>query len=154
VETSVISYLTARPSRDLIVAARQQITRDWWEEGREQRFVPYISDLVMREASQGDEAAAQRRIAACRGLPIVNITPEASELAQRLIATGCVPRTEPEDALHIALACTHRFEYLVTWNFAHFVSAVAKDRLLTQLRALGLKPALLATPEELWESEL
>jgi hypothetical protein len=149
----VISYHTARPSRDLIIAARQEITSEWWE-GRGHRFEPYISELVKREASQGDADAAQRRLAVCAPLPILPLSAQAGELANRLIDAGCVPKTEPEDALHIALACLQHADYLATWNFAHFVGALAKDRLLTQLRGMGLTPRLLVTPEELLESGL
>lgn len=57
VETSVISYLTARQSQDVIVAARQAITRNWWQETKN-RFEVYLSMLVIDEAGAGDAGAA------------------------------------------------------------------------------------------------
>ena len=103
VETSVISYYAARPSRDIVTAARQTITQEWWDEARG-RFEIYISVLVVEEAKVGDSGAAQRRLAAISGLPILEINDAAEELAKRLVDGGLIPETSTEDALHIALA--------------------------------------------------
>ncbi|WP_295392912.1 type II toxin-antitoxin system VapC family toxin [uncultured Thiodictyon sp.] len=149
-ETSVVSYLTSRPSRDLITAARQQITREWWELAPGY-FDISISDLVIEEAARGDPSAAMLRLQALQDLPVLTIETAARVLAISIMEAGAIPATEPEDALHIAIATIAQAHYLVTWNFAHLVGPDTKLRLLDTLRALGHTPPLLTTPEELLE---
>jgi len=81
VETSIVSYYTGRPSRDLIIAARQQITRDWWEKER-QKYSLHISALVLRESQRGEPAAVKRRADALKGIPLVGMTVATQELAE------------------------------------------------------------------------
>lgn len=150
VETSVVSYLTARPSRDLVTAARQALTRDWWERAAE-RWELAISALVIEEAAKGDPTAANYRLQALRDLASLPICTQARDLATRLVQSGIVPASEAEDALHVAIATVSKTRYLATWNFAHLVGPDAKQRLLDGLRTLGHNPPLLATPEELLE---
>ncbi len=153
VETSVVSYLTARPSRDLVTAARQTLTRDWWEQATE-RWEIAISALVIEEAAKGDPTAANRRLQALRDLPSLPIRAQARDLATSLVQSGIVPASEPEDALHVAIATVSKMHYLLTWNFAHLAGPDAKQRLLDGLRTLGYTPPLLTTPEELLEIEI
>ena len=150
IETSVVSYASARLSRDLLTASRQRITRRWLLL-RDSTYQPCISDLVLREARRGDRIAAQRRLRLCASLPVIEITAQAESLAVRLIASNAVPKQEAEDALHIALATTAGVDFLATWNFAHLVGASAKYRLMRAIEALGFRPPVLATPEELYE---
>lgn len=132
VETSVISYYAARPSRDIVTAARQTITQEWWDEARG-RFEIYISVLVVEEARAGDSDAAQRRLAAISGLPILEINDAAEELAKRLVDGGLIPETSTEDALHIALATVHGMDFLLTWNFRHINNAEVKAQIRAAL---------------------
>ncbi|MBK7422305.1 MAG: type II toxin-antitoxin system VapC family toxin [Propionivibrio sp.] len=150
VETSIVSYLTARPSRDLVTAARQTWTREWWDIAPSQWRLR-ISDLVLEEAARGDPSAALLRLDALQNLEVVEINTEARSLAARLIEAGAMPQTEAEDALHIAIASVAGAHYLVTWNFAHLVGPDAKLRLLDTLRACECHAPLLTTPEELLE---
>lgn len=150
VETSVVSYLTSRPSRDLVTAARQALTRDWWERAPD-RWDLAISALVIEEAAKGDPTAAANRLQALRGLFALDISSDARALAATLVQSGIVPVSEPEDALHVAIATVSGMHYLVTWNFAHLAGPDAKQRLLDGLRTLGHRPPLLTTPEELLE---
>lgn len=150
VETSVISYLTARPSRDFLVLARQQITREFWEQ-RDTLYDACLSPLVIDEISQGDAHAAAARLQVCAGMPMLHINEAAQAFAEELISKGAVPKTEPEDALHIALATIHRMDYIASWNFAHLVGPAAKFKLQTKISELGHQPPLIATPEEIYE---
>jgi len=150
IETSVVSYLTARPSRDLVIAARQAWTREWWDRAGS-LWTLRISDLVLEEASGGDTVAAALRLRALRDIPTIEVTETATTLAARLIDLKALPPTEPEDALHIALATVASAHYLVSWNFAHLVGPDVKLQLLDTLRACGFQPPLLTTPEELLE---
>lgn len=148
VETSVISYLAARPSRDLITAARQQLTREWWRHRRPQ-FDVCVSQLVLDEARAGDPEAAARRAEFLVGLPLLETTREAVELARRLLQAVGLPPQAGADALHIASAACHGVDYLLTWNAAHIANAEYRPRVERTCRAHGYEPPVLCTPDEL-----
>jgi hypothetical protein len=152
VETSVIGYLTSWPSGDLIVAARQKITRDWWRDAPT-KYDLVDSDVVLREAGTGDPQAVQDRLAALKGLPILPPSQEAQDLADALLAQGAVPITEPEDAAHIALAVVNGIEYLVTWNFKHIANPAMRLKINNVCTAAGYVPVTICTPEELSEAQ-
>ena len=120
-ETSVISYLTARPSRDLILAAHQQITRDWWDFKRK-NFQIFVSQLVIQEAGAGDSEAAQKRLQALENIPLLDLTQEVLALAKALLDDGILPTRAKEDALHLAAAAVHKMDFLLTWNCRHIAN--------------------------------
>ena len=148
VETSVISYLAARPSRDVIIAGRQAETHEWWE-NRRHRFELRISTLVEEEISAGDTAAAQRRLSWVAEIPSLAITDEAKVIARLLISKGTVPAGSEEDALHISIAASQGAEYLLTWNFRHINNAETKDAIVDIIRTSGYECPRLCSPEEL-----
>ena len=151
-ETSVISYYTARPSRDIVTAARQTLTQEWWEDARE-KFDLYVSVLVVEEAKAGGAEAAQRRLAAISGLPILEINVAAEQLGKRLIEEGTIPLSRAEDALHISLATVHGMDFLLTWNFRHINNAEMKARIRTVIEASGYESPVICSPEELGGGE-
>ncbi len=151
-ETSVISYLTARPSMDMVIAARQAITRNWWQETRP-RFEVFISMLVVAEAAAGDAGAAAQRSESIAGLPVLEMTDSAQALAASLLAAGHVPRASVEDALHIALATVHGMDFLLTWNFRHINNAEMKGRISAAVEAAGYECPVICSPEELGGEE-
>src|SRR5687768_16402831 len=118
IETTVISYLTAWPSRDLVIAGHQQTTRDWWHNERG-RFDLVTSEVTILEAGAGDPTAAAERLAVLAPLPLLAVTPAATALAASLLAEQAFPASEPRDALHVAVSAAHGIAYLLTWNFAH-----------------------------------
>lgn len=150
-ETSVISYYTARPSRDIVTAARQTLTQEWWEDAG-QRFDLYVSILVVEEAKAGGAEAAQMRLAAISGLPILEINDAAEELGKRLMGEGAIPSAE--DALHISLATVHGMDFLLTWNFRHINNVEMKARIRTVIDAVGFECPVICSPEELGGVEL
>ena len=150
IETTVISYLTARPNRDVVIAGHQKITRDWWQTCRE-RFDVVASQLVVREASAGDSRAAQKRLEDLATLALLEVTEEAVSLAQELLSTGAVPEKAAEDALHLAIAVTNGVEYLLTWNCKHLANATMRTKIEDVCRAAGYEPVIICTPEELLE---
>ena len=97
VDTTVVSYLTARRSRDIVTAARQQVTREWWRTARS-RFSLVVSDLVVEEAGAGDPSASRARLAALEGMEIISATAESRSLTERILASGALPRTAGPDA--------------------------------------------------------
>lgn len=148
-ETSVISYLTAWPSRDLVKAAHQQITQEWWR--TRTRFELYASQVVLREVGSGDPEAARLRLESLSGVPILTASPEVSALAQRLVAQGSLPAKAAIDAVHIAIAVVNGIDYLVTWNCAHIANAAMRHKIEAVCRQNGYEPVVLCTPEELME---
>lgn len=150
-ETSIISYLTARPSQDLILAAHQEVTRQWWNE-RRNRFELFVSRLVIDEVSRGDPDAVARRLNAIQGLSALPIVPDAIRLAKRLIDTEALPRVAVEDALHIGLSAVNGIHYLLTWNCKHIANAERLWQINDLIRGEGLEPPLICTPEEFLES--
>ena len=148
VETSVVSYLVARPSRDLVVAGHQQITAEWWERHRN-RFDLFVSALVLREASSGDAGLAQRRLDSLRSIPVLDLRPEAAALARDMVERGPVPAKAAVDAAHIALAAVHGIGYLLTWNCKHIANAEMQPSLDRICRAQGYLLPVLCTPEQL-----
>jgi predicted nucleic acid-binding protein len=120
-ETSVIGYLTGRPSRDLVTAAHQQITHDWWE--CRNRFDLFVSQAVLAEAARGDRDAAARRLEVLKEVTVIPVTDEATDLAERLISEQAVADKAAIDAVHVAVAVVNGMDYLVTWNCAHIATA-------------------------------
>jgi hypothetical protein len=152
IETSILSYLTARPSRDLVAAAHQQITRTWWEEHRE-RFEVFVSPLVDQESRRGDPDAPQRRVEALSGLPALEIVEQAYQLAASLIAEGALPASAQDDATHIALAAVHGMDYLLTWNCRHIDNAETKPVVRSVCANHRYTCPEICTPEELMGGE-
>jgi len=153
VETSVISYLASRSSRNALTAFRQALTRRWWEKSLGV-FELEASELVRIEIASGDAIAAQRRLDVFLELSVIELHADISEFGKRLMSEGLVPRSEPEDASHIAQATLTGVDYIVTWNFAHLVNPQTKYRLVQSIERWGYKAPLLATPEEILEGVL
>ena len=150
IETSVISYLTARSSRDIIVAANQQATQEWWQT-RKPDFDVYISQLVIQEASWGDVEAISKRQEVLENLALLDISVEAVALAENLVKQRAIPEQAAEDALHIALATVNGMDYLVTWNFKHIANASMRANVELVCRLNGYEPPIICTPLELME---
>lgn len=148
IETTVISYLTARRSKYLIVAAHQQLTLDWWDL-RRGYFDLFVSQSVVAEASAGDPEAADRRLAAIDSLALLDITAEAEELALGLLAAKVVPQKAAEDAIHISIATVHGMDFLLTWNCRHIANAEIRQRLVDSMLERGYLLPIICTPEEL-----
>ncbi|BBL76065.1 type II toxin-antitoxin system VapC family toxin [Methylomagnum ishizawai] len=148
IESSIISYLTSRPSRDVIKAGRQAITYDWWLQSKG-RYEVYISVLVEEEISGGDPAAAAKRLEAVADIPNIAITAEAEWLADALVLSKAVPDNSVRDALHIAIAATQGIDYLLTWNFKHINNAETKALIARVIENQGWLCPILCSPEEL-----
>lgn len=147
-ETSVISYLTARPSRDLVIAAHQQITREWWDNVLYQYQV-FISVVVLEEITKGDRKAAQLRLEQVTNFPLVEIVPDVVNLAEVYFSMLQIPEKARLDTYHLALATWHGLDFLVSWNCTHIVSARVR-RVLEEINAqFGFRTPIICTPEEL-----
>jgi len=151
VETSIFSYLTARPSNDLRAMANQSTTAEWWETQRP-KYSVFASDLVISEASRGHPEAAQRRLAAIVDLPLLQISEDVRVLAQALIDSHTLPEKAQADAYYIAIAAVNGVAYLLTWNCTHIANAHARPKIEATCRALGYEPPIICTPLELTEN--
>jgi hypothetical protein len=151
-ETTIPSYLAARSSRDLLVAAHQQITRDWWE-SRRPAFELYISELVVQEVKAGDALLARQRLDLLADIPILTGSSEILSLAEELIARGPIPRKAAGDAAHIAMAAVYGCEYLLTWNCRHIANAELHRPIQQIVERSGYQLPILCTPEELMGEE-
>lgn len=147
IETSIISYYTARPSRNIIMAGHQQITRKWWDK-YQTKFDITISVLVLEEAKGGDPNAVKKRLDAVKKFPVLEISDPAEFLASDLIKLGAIPIKYPEDALHIALAAVNGIDFLLTWNFKHINNAQMKFKIRKIIEKHGYECPVICTPEE------
>jgi hypothetical protein len=143
----LFSYLTAWPSRDLVRAAHQQITREWWADRG--AFELYSSRLVVQECQAGDPQAAADRLATLAGVLLLEPTPDAAALAEALVRGVPLPERAVADALHIAIAAVHGMDYLLTWNCTHIANVTLRPQIEAVCRAAGYEPPLICTPEEL-----
>jgi hypothetical protein len=146
-ETSVISYLTARPSKTIIGAAHQQITAAWWEKRKEYEI--FVSESVLRECAAGNPDAAKKRLKVAEKLPLLLISEEMFQIAQELLNRGIIPTQAAEDGLHIAIATIHQVDYLLTWNCKHIANPEIQRNISVYLDEIGLFLPFICTPEEL-----
>ena len=150
IETSFISYLTSRPSRDLVTAANQQLTHDWWNEHRE-NFDLFISQFVIDECNLGDAIAARVRLDVIADIQQLNVTAAVETLADGLVDQLPLPEKAQVDALHVSIATVCDMEYLLTWNCTHIANAVLRPRIEAICRSFGYEPPTICTPQELME---
>lgn len=151
-ETTVVSYFTARPSRDIMVAAHQDATREIWPR-LSAKYETYISALVFQEAGKGDPGQARQRLAAIESFPMLEIDGEARSLAEKIILRHAVPAEYPEDALHIAAAAVNGMEVVLTWNFAHLSNPFTRKKVRQVVEGEGYECPEICSPEELLEAE-
>ena len=151
-ENTIISYLASRPSRNLIAAAWQSITHDWWRLRRPE-FDLYVSELVVAESSRGDPNAARRRLSYLESLPFLPITEEVERLARVMLERKAVPRQASADAVHIAISAVHGIDYLLTWNCTHIDNAEAKPKIREICLVEGHRYPEICTPHELMGEE-
>ncbi len=151
VETSIVSYLAGKASRDLLIAACQQATRDWWQDQRE-RYELFTSQLVVAEAAAGDPESAKRRLAYLEGIPELLVTTEVRDLARTLVTEGALPPKAAAHALHIAVAAVHRMDLLLTWNCRHIDNPATKPMVRSVCLTAGYACPEICTPIEILEA--
>lgn len=148
IETTIPSYLTGRASNNLIAAGEQEVTRQWWEE-RRPRYHLYVSELVLKEAMQGDTGAAQRRLECLTDIDVLEIDNEAIRLTEALLKSKVFPEKAIADAGHIALAARYELDYLLTWNCKHIANAEMIRQISHVVSTAGYYMPIICTPLEL-----
>lgn len=151
-ESTIPSYVVARPARDLIQAARQQLTRDWWDLQRNKHEL-FTSQVVLDEVAFGEAAMAQLRLDLLDGVPVLQVTDEVKALARKVLESGLLPATADRDAAHIALATAYEMDILLSWNCRHIANAAIQARLRKLAEAAGFTLPVICTPEELMEND-
>lgn len=150
IETTVVSYLAARLSRNTTIAARQQATRQFWHE-HANRFELVISPTVISEIRRGDAEAVQHRLNLISDVTRLPMSDAISNLTQNLLDTGAVPRNAETDATHIAIAAVHNIEYLATWNYKHIINVHQRRHIEQVCDDNDFRSAIICTPAELIE---
>lgn len=150
VETSIISYLIARPSNDIRVAANQNITIEWWQY-KSNNYDLFVSEFVIAECSQGDQDAAKRRLELIHELPELLITERVKKLGKALVTDGPIPENSEIDAYHIAVAAMNGMDYLLTWNCKHIANAAMRSQIEMVCWNHNLETPVICTPQELLE---
>ncbi len=151
-ETTIPSFLTSRPSNNLIIAGRQEVTRQWWER-RKDAYHVFISQYVLDEASSGNPEASERRMNVIKGLESLRIDNDVVALAERIIETGLIPSKAITDAGHIAIAARHSMDFLLTWNCTHIANAEILVKINYVVSAAGFFLPTICTPDELFGGE-
>ena len=147
-DTSIIGYLTIRPSTNLITASNSVITQNWWDTRRE-NFTLYISEVVLEELARGDQEIATKRLDLISELPLLALNEAVEELAQQFLTKSNLPPKASDDALHIALATVYKVDYLLTWNCKHIANAQIQKKLSQISIQSGYELPTICTPYEI-----
>jgi hypothetical protein len=153
IESSVISYLTAKENRDLIIAARQKITNNWWKRNSNSLEL-FVSTYVIDEISQGDVSASEIRLKAIKNCNLLPASDEISLLAKEYFRTMRIPDHAMYDSLHLACAVLNGIDIIVSWNFKHIANPTIRHILREINDKLGYETPEITTPEELMEGAL
>ena len=151
-ETTIPSFLTARPSTDKILVGKQEVTRQWWE-NRRNHYDLFISQYVLDEAAGGDPVAAARRLAVIGGIDLLEVDDAVLSLAGEIVKSGLIPERAKTDAAHIAVAARHGVDFLLTWNCTHIANAEIMGRIQFVVTNAGYNPPTICTPDELFGGE-
>ena len=149
-ETTIISYLVARPSRDLIVAGHQQITIEWWEKVSF-KFQCYVSEAVIEESEKGDIEVSKKRLDLISDFQVLAVNEEIKKIASIFFEHLRIPEKSRLDSFHLATACWYKMDYLLSWNCKHIVSGSVRKLLNEINEELKIYIPIICTPEELME---
>lgn len=150
IETTIVSYLTSRPSGDALTRSHQELTHDWWKTRRDQ-FEVYVSEVVLEEAGRGDHSMATARLRLVERIPVLSVNEDARRLAAAILRSAALPPKAAADALHIAVATVNAMDFLLSWNCTHIANAIVFRRVSALCREMGFDPPVVCTPEELME---
>ncbi len=147
-ETTIPSYLTARPALQIIQAGHQLSTRRWWDEYRDS-FELFTSLVTIQEAREGDHEAAERRLLSLQDIPLLAVTPDVELIASQILNEHLLPSHAERDALHIGVAVFHEMDFLLTWNIRHIANARMRKKLRAFVESMGYSLPTICSPEEL-----
>lgn len=148
IETTIPSLLVARPSRQLVEAARQQLTRIWWDDHRV-NYDLMCSQTVLDECARGESEMAAKRLELLDSIPLLDLSADVLTISKDLLNREIIPPKAADDAIHIAVASVHEIDYLLTWNCKHIANPHLRRRISDCLSAHGLRPTIICTPGNL-----
>jgi predicted nucleic acid-binding protein len=148
IETSILGYLTARSTQNLILAANIEVTREWWQDRRND-FTLFVSQLVIDEVARGDSEIALKRLEMIDGIPQVRLNQAVRNLAAQFLSRSNLPPKASDDAVHMAAATVHGLNYLLTWNCKHIANAQIQRKLEEISLDFGYRLPVICTPYEL-----
>lgn len=151
-ETTIPSFVTSLPSRDIVIAGKQEVSREWWNNRRE-LFELYVSPFVIDEAQKGNAEAAAKRMQLIRNIPVIADDDEVKRIAETIIQGGLIPKKASADAFHIAVATRHGVDILLTWNCTHIANAQILKKIEKVVELLNYDLPVICTPYELMEDE-
>jgi len=151
IETTIVSYLTAWPSRDVVRLSHEMLTREWWAK-RKPSFEVYVSDFVFDEAARGDPVAAAERLRNLADIPRLRVNSATTDLSERLATALALPHRARLDAAHLAISAVYGIAFLLTWNCTHLANGSLADRIERTCAEAGYKAPKILTPELLMES--
>jgi hypothetical protein len=151
-ETTIPSYLAARPSNNLVAAGKQEVTRQWWER-RKGKYSLFVSELVFEEAGQGDSNAAEKRLALIDPIESLQVDEEVFRILRVIMASGLIPEKAAPDATHIAIATRYALDFLLTWNCTHIANAEILAQIDHYVSEAGYDLPVICTPDELFGEE-
>lgn len=151
IETSIISYLTSRPSRDVVINANQQLALEWWE--TRENFDLFVSQIVVDEVSKGDAAFAQKRLDLIQDIPLIDFNDEAKNLAKEILNQNVLPPKASLDVFHIAVTAIHEIDFLLTLNCKHIANAFVIKRIEKICAEFGYESPIVCTPQEILQKE-
>lgn len=152
IETSIVSYITARPSRDVVISANQILAQEWWEDYRHE-FDLYISELVTDESSKGNAEMAKKRLDLVKNVPFLENNDKVKNLAKEILARNILPVKATLDVFHIAITAVHNIDFLLTLNCKHIANAFIYRRVEEVCRSFGFEPPIVCTPQEILGKE-
>ena len=148
IETTVVSYLTARATRDPQKAEWQAATKEWWDTQRH-HYDLYTSTLTFDEAEKGHREAAKRRRQVLLGLVTLEVTDAVDDLTDALLSANAVPVDSRDDATHIAIAAVHNIDYLLTWNQSHIANPTKRALIRDVCEKQGYRCPEIYKPNEM-----
>jgi predicted nucleic acid-binding protein len=148
IETSILGYLTARSTKNLILAANIEVTKEWWKFHR-RSFTLYVSQVVLDEVARGDAEIATQRLEMINGVPLVELNQAVRNLSAQFLKQSNLPAKASDDAVHIAAATVHGLDYLLTWNCKHIANAQIQRKLAEISLDFGYQLPIICTPYEL-----
>ena len=148
VETTIPSFYHEERTAPAVVA-RREWTQRWWDVAPE-RYELVTSPAVLDElAAGGIPERSAKRLDLIRDLPLLPVESAIAEIVQGYIRHKVMPADPGGDALHLALASSHKCDFLVTWNCRHLANANKFGHIRRVNAILGLFAPALVTPLEL-----
>ena len=151
IETSIFSFYHDQRTAPAVIAMRDW-TRQWWDSHR-QGYEVITSTAVLAELETGNLPHRDDALSMALRLPAIPIEDEIREIVEVYIKHQVMPGDPLGDALHLALASFHKFDYLLTWNCQHLANANKFNHIRRVNTLLGLHLPALVTPLELMGGE-